>query len=150
LMVERKGEHDWPPIINLSEATGYSFETLKAELTPDFENKLKNIIVPQLLDYAKRFGVKTIEVIGHTDEQRIYNRTSNLDELLVDALHNKDVSILTPGDNAGLGLARAAAVVRFLGQDKRLNGYILLPLSGGQLIGVDDRLTNGGGGDDRE
>src|SRR5262245_29589591 len=41
LMVERKGEHDWPPIINLSEAKGYSFETLKAELTPDFENKLK-------------------------------------------------------------------------------------------------------------
>src|SRR5262249_17889688 len=42
------------------------------------------------------------------------------------------------------------AVVRALSRDKRLNGYTLLPLSGGQLIGVDDRLTSGGGGDERE
>jgi flagellar motor protein MotB len=151
LEAEKKGEHDWPPIINLSEAKGYSFEKLKAELTPDFEKELKTTIVPLLLDLAGRFGVTTIEVIGHTDEQKIAHRFSNLDELLVDVLNNKkDVSILTPADNAGLGLARATAVVRVLSQDKRLNGYTLLPLSGGQLIGVDDRLTNGGGGDNKE
>jgi hypothetical protein len=51
---------------------------------------------------------------------------------------------------AGLGLARATAVVRVLMLDERLKGYTLLPLSGGQLIGVDDRLTKGGGGDERE
>jgi hypothetical protein len=57
---------------------------------------------------------------------------------------------LIPADNAGLGLARATAVVRVLMLDERLKGYTLLPLSGGQLIGVDDRLTKGGGGDERE
>src|SRR5215813_10636155 len=52
--------------------------------------------------------------------------------------------------DAGLGLARAVAVVQVLRSDPRLNNYTLLPLSGGQLIGVDDQLTLGGGGDDRE
>jgi hypothetical protein len=60
------------------------------------------------------------------------------------------VSNLISADNAGLGLARATAVVRVLGSDERLKGYTLLPLSGGQLIGVDDRLTSGGGGDEPE
>jgi hypothetical protein len=52
---------------------------------------------------------------------------------------------LIPADNAGLGLARAVAVVR---PDARR--ATKLPLSGGQLIGVDDTLTKGGGDDDPE
>jgi hypothetical protein len=107
--------------------------------------------VPELLDIAARFGVRTIEVIGHTDEQKIIPRNSNLDALLLEILHHAgNVSSLIPADNAGLGLARATAVVRVLMLDERLKGYTLLPLSGGQLIGVDDRLTKGGGGDERE
>jgi hypothetical protein len=150
LAVEKKGEHDWPPIINLSEAKDCFFETGKAELTKCFETRL-TAIVPQLLDLAQQFGVRTIEVIGHTDEQRIIQRYSNLDEFLVGTLHSDgNVSSLIPADNAGLGLARATAVVRALSRDKRLNGYTLLPLSGGQLIGVNDRLTSGGGGDEQE
>src|SRR5207245_11173678 len=94
----------------------------------------------------------TIEVIGHTDEQKIVARNSNLDAFLLDTLRTNtgNVSSLIPADNAGLGLARATAVVRVLGSDERLKDYTLLPLSGGQLIGVDDRLTRGGGGDERE
>src|SRR5207245_11641164 len=106
---------------------------------------------PQLFDLAQRYNARTIEVIGHTDEQKIVPRNSNLDALLLDILrHTGNVSTLTPADNAGLGLARATAVVRVLSLDEGLKGYTLLPLSGGQLIGVDDRLTRGGGGDERE
>ncbi|MBN8964151.1 MAG: hypothetical protein J0H89_01970, partial [Rhizobiales bacterium] len=49
LAAEKKGEHDWPPIINLSEAQGYFFATGKAEIDPDFENHLRTVIVPQLV-----------------------------------------------------------------------------------------------------
>jgi flagellar motor protein MotB len=151
LAAEKNGEHDWPPIIPLNEAKGYVFEKGKAELTTDFETLLRTKTVQEVLDLAQKFGVTTIEVIGHTDEQKIAPRTSNLDASLADIVHNNgNVSTLIPADNAGLGLARATAVVRVLSLDERLKGYTLLPLSGGQLIGVDDRLTKGGGGDERE
>jgi flagellar motor protein MotB len=151
LAAERKGEHDWPPIINLSEAKEHFFEKGKAELKPDFEAHLRTTVVPLLVERAQRFGVTTIEVIGHTDEQKIAPRNSNLDSFLLDTVQTTgNVSNLVPADNAGLGLARATAVVRVLGSDERLKGYTLLPLSGGQLIGVDDRLASGGGGDDPE
>jgi flagellar motor protein MotB len=147
---EKKGEHDWPPIINVSYAKDCFFEIGKAELTSCFETRLR-ARVPDLLALADRFRVRTIEVIGHTDEQQIIPRNSNLDAFLLDVLHHgTSVSSLVPADNAGLGLARATAVVRVLMLDERLKGYTLLPLSGGQLIGVDDTLTKGGGGDDRE
>jgi hypothetical protein len=148
-----KGEHDWPPIINLSEAKGYFFEKGKAELKPEFETHLRVVIVPLLLERVRQYGVSTIEVIGHTDEQKIAPRNSNLDASLLDTMRNDagNVSNLIPADNAGLGLARAAAVVRvLLASDERLKSYNLLPLSGGQLIGVDDRLTSGDGGDEPE
>jgi hypothetical protein len=150
LAAEKKGEHDWPPIINLSEARGHFFEKGKAELKPEFETHLRVVIVPLLLERARQYRVTTIEVIGHTDEQKIVSRNSNLDAFLLDTVRNNtgNVSSLIPADNAGLGLARATAVVRVLGADERLKSYTLLPLSGGQLIGVDDRLTSGGGGGD--
>jgi flagellar motor protein MotB len=145
---DKKGDHDWPPIINVSYAKDCFFETGKAELTPCFETRLR-AHVEELQKIADQFGVRTIEVIGHTDDQKIFQRYSNLDALLLDTLRpTGNVSSLTPADNAGLGLARATAVVRFLMLDERLKGYTLLPLSGGQLIGVDDTLAKGGGGDE--
>jgi hypothetical protein len=44
-------------------------------------------------------------------------------------------------DNAGLGLARALAVVRVLTSDVRLLGFRILPLSAAQLTDVDGRMT---------
>ena len=38
-----------------------------------------------------------------------------------------DLNYIFPEDYAGLGLARATAVVRVLSLDARLNGYTLLP-----------------------
>src|SRR5262249_10155026 len=107
---EKKGEHDWPPIINLGYAKDCFFEIGKAELTPCFETRLR-AHVQELVDTAERFKVKTVEIIGHTDEQKIIPRNSNLDALLLDILHHGgNVTSLIPGDNAGLGLARATAV----------------------------------------
>jgi len=49
-----------------------------------------------------------------------------------------------PADNSGLGLARAAAVTQLLSTDRRLEGLKILPLSGAQVIDVDDTLSLGG------
>jgi flagellar motor protein MotB len=147
---ENKGEHDWPPIINLHEADGYTFAKGRADLAPSFEEKLKSKIIPELLAYTQQYRVDVIEVIGHTDEQAIAQRPSNLDWKLIDSLKGSGPIIsLVPGDNAGLGLSRAVSVVRALMLDGRLPQpqYRILPLSGGQLIETDERITGGGGGD---
>jgi hypothetical protein len=146
----KEGEHDWPPIINLHEAQGYAFAKGKAELTPSFEQKLKSDIIPQLLDLTRRYRVDVIEVIGHTDEQAIAQRPSNLDHMLLDTLKGTGpITNLVHADNAGLGLSRAVSVVRALLLDGRLpqTQYRVLPLSGGQLIETDERLATGDGGD---
>jgi flagellar motor protein MotB len=104
LEAEKQGGHDWPPIINVREAKDCFFETGKAELTPCFEKRLQET-VPELLALAQRYNVSTIEIIGHTDEQKIVPRASNLDASLLGVLHQTaSVSSLVPADNAGLGL----------------------------------------------
>src|SRR5262249_50738419 len=74
---EHAGRHDWPPIINLSEADGYYFAAGSADLTPDFALALRTLVVARLLQIADEFDVDVIEVFGHTDEQPVSNRTSN-------------------------------------------------------------------------
>ena len=71
-----------------------------------------------------------IEVVGHTDERPIGMRQySNLDRDLLSVLNNTaGVASLVPADNAGLGLARAVAVVSVLRQSPLLAGYKLIPI----------------------
>lgn len=137
-----KEGHTWPPIINLSEAGGYYFATRSAELRPDFEAILRTAVVDKLLEIAAAFQVDVIEVIGHTDERAMTGGLSNLDRELPAAVSGtKSVEVLQPADNAGLGLARALAVVKVLSSDLRLRNFRILPLSAAQLIGTDGRLT---------
>jgi outer membrane protein OmpA-like peptidoglycan-associated protein len=137
-----KDGHTWPPIINLSEAEGYFFATRSAELRPDFEAVLRTTVVEKLLEIAAAFQVDVIEVIGHTDERALPGGLSNLDrELPAATAGYKSIGALQPADNAGLGLARALAVVNVLASDLRLRNFRILPLSGAQLIGTDGRLT---------
>jgi hypothetical protein len=137
-----KDGHTWPPIINLSEAEGYFFATRSAELRPDFEAVLRTTVVEKLLEIAATFQVDVIEVIGHTDERALPGGLSNLDrELPAATAGYKSIGALQPADNAGLGLARALAVVNVLASDLRLRNFRILPLSGAQLIGTDGRLT---------
>jgi outer membrane protein OmpA-like peptidoglycan-associated protein len=139
---DRGGGHNWPPIINLSEAGGYYFATGSAVLTPDFAAALRTVVIARLLQIAESFDVDVIEVIGHTDEQPVTNRVSNLDRQLSSVtLGGTDPAVLQWADNAGLGLARALAVVRVLASDARLGAFRILPLSGAQLIDTDGRLT---------
>jgi outer membrane protein OmpA-like peptidoglycan-associated protein len=147
-----KDGHTWPPIINLSEAGGYYFATRSAELRTDFEANLRTIVVDKLLEIAASFQVDVIEVIGHTDERAMTGGLSNLDRELPAAMSGaKSVEVLQPADNAGLGLARALAVVKVLTSELRLRNFRILPLSAAQLTGTDGRLTRWGDqGDVRE
>jgi outer membrane protein OmpA-like peptidoglycan-associated protein len=138
---DRNG-HTWPPIITLSEADGYFFASRSAELRPDFAAKLRTAVVDRLLEIGKSFDVDVIEVIGHTDERPVASGLSNLDRQLSSVMAGVgDVGLLQPADNAGLGLARAVAVVKVLSSEARLSNFRILPLSGAQLVGTDGRLT---------
>ena len=150
---EGKGKHDWPPIITLSEANGHYFDTGSAVLSEKFREALSEQVIDELLriivDYP---DVNVVEVIGHTDEQPLVHRPSNLDDLLMPVLRlNSGVSQLIPADNAGLGLARAVSVTEVLLKDERLSRLAILPYSGAQLINVNDSLVRTGtGGDVKE
>jgi endonuclease YncB( thermonuclease family)/outer membrane protein OmpA-like peptidoglycan-associated protein len=133
--------HNWPPIITLSEAEGYFFASGSAEVPYKLQAVLKDEIVGKLLTLIAEYNVDVIEVIGHTDEQPVIPRQSNLDHTLLPSIRGISREAPIAADNAGLGLARAAAVVRILREDRRLAGTELLPLSGGQLISVGDRLS---------
>ena len=145
--------HQWPPIIRLSEADGNFFKTGSAELSPEFREKLATSTPEQIAALIKKYDVDVIEVVGHTDEQPVGLRQSNLDRDLVPVLRNyASIASLVPADNAGLGLARAVSVVSVLGRSPLLSGYRLIPLSGAQLINTDETLAIGGAfsGDVRE
>jgi flagellar motor protein MotB len=141
--------HNWPPIINLSEAGGYFFATGSAELTPSFAGALHTAVVERLLQIAGAFDVDVIEVIGHTDEQPVSTHISNLDRKLASVTTGEGGAAgLQWADNAGLGLARALAVVELLSGDPRLRQFTILPLSAAQLIDTDGRLTHWDGQSD--
>jgi flagellar motor protein MotB len=141
---EGRGEHDWPPIITLSEAKGYSFAVGSAELSADFTRILSGEIVEQVASIVKDYDVDIVEVIGHTDEQPISRRPSNLDSDLVPALWGRgSILALTPADNAGLGMARAVSVAKVLRADDRLKEVTVLPMSAAQLILPGYTLTKG-------
>jgi len=137
----KKGE--WPPFFSLSEAGGYYFESGKATLKPQFEQKLNKTIIPLLRKNIEDYGVDVVEVIGHTDEVPMAG-TSNLDTTLIAVSASRlPVEAMQSTDNAGLAAARAVAVVRNLRADPRLRGVTILPLSGAQLIVPTDRVADG-------
>jgi flagellar motor protein MotB len=137
----KRGE--WPPFFSLSEAGGYYFESGKATLRPDFEQKLRTTIIPLLKRNIDDYGVDVVEVIGHTDEVPMVG-ASNLDQLLISASASRTpIEALHSTDNAGLAMARAVAVVRILRADPRLAGVTILPLSGAQMIVPIDRVADG-------
>jgi flagellar motor protein MotB len=150
--LDAKAGHQWPPIIDLSEANGHYFKTGSAELAPDFRLDLMTKVPERIIELIQQYDVDVIEVVGHTDEQPIGVRPSNLDQGLVPILRNgAAIGSLVPADNAGLGLARAVSVVSVLRESKLLAGHKLIPLSGAQLVNTDETLALAGTpGDIRE
>lgn len=116
------------------------FASGSAEVPSKLHAVLKDEVVEKLLTLVSEYNADVIEVIGHTDEQPIVARQSNLDHMLLPSIRGRPSENPIAADNAGLGLARAAAVVRILRNDRRLDGVEILPLSGGQLIEVGDQL----------
>lgn len=135
--------HNWPPIITLSEANGHYFDTGSAVPSPKFRSALSGSVIGELLNTIRNYpDVNVIEVIGHTDEQPILRKTSNLDQTLKSVLQQKTpVNKLLPADNAGLGLARAVSVAKVLQDDPRLLAFSILPYSGAQLVDVNDTVS---------
>ncbi|WP_018240507.1 OmpA family protein [Ensifer sp. BR816] len=139
--------HEWPPIISLSEASGYYFRSASAELTDKFTADLNGSISTQIADNLKRYGVDIVEVIGHTDEQPLARPNSNMDKLSIGVVSSKTpITELVPADNAGLGLARAISVANILSANSALEGMTILPLSAAQLVLPGDKLTTGQAG----
>ena len=136
--------HEWPPIINLSEANKNFFRSGSAELTPEFAAKLRGTISDEISDNLAKYQVDIIEVIGHTDEQPLSRATSNLDETYIDVIYGKTtIDKVHPADNAGLGLARAIAVINVLRSNPKLARATILPMSAAQMILPGDNLTGG-------
>lgn len=134
--------HRWPPIISLSEAQGYYFKSGSAELSETFRDALLHKTPEEILKNIKLYDVDVVEVVGHTDEQPLGLRSSNLDRDLPSVLTNAaPVATLQPADNAGLGLARAVSVVSVLRQVSALGNYKIIPLSGAQLVNTDETLA---------
>lgn len=133
--------HDQPPIIVLTEAEGYSFETGKADITPEFSEALTMKIIPNLNAFAEQYHCDVIEVIGHTDGQPVaFTSRSNLDAHLSLALNGGTVPLI-PGSNADLGLMRAWSVIRYLREIKEFRGKVFYGYSAGQAILPDGRYA---------
>ncbi|XOY55392.1 MAG: hypothetical protein ACMUJK_11555 [Rhodobacterales bacterium] len=134
--------NNWPPIISLSEAKDYSFTVGSANLTEEFQAALSNEISEQILSILEEYDADVIEVIGHTDPQRMRStRTTNLDDVSVSDLEDVNDIVLRANDNAGLGYARALSVTRELMKARVLQGYTILPYSAAQLISPADEIN---------
>jgi len=142
----RPRPRDEPPIIVLPEAGGFSFSAGSAALSPAFEARLARQVVPRLRAMGRTYDATVIEVIGHTDDvprQGGGRLPSNLDRTLVPLYLGAETAPPQASDNAGLGMARAVSVARFL----RLAGlaeFTIVPLSAGPFLQPDDRTIAGG------
>jgi outer membrane protein OmpA-like peptidoglycan-associated protein len=135
-----------PPIVTLAEAQGYSFASGSADLSPEFRDLLVSNVIPQVVELSERYGATVVEVVGHTDESPIRATTpSNLDRRLLAYLDGAPGEPLHASDNAGLGLARAAAVARVIRTHPDTEGLTVIPMSAAQTTERGDIVATAGG-----
>jgi hypothetical protein len=135
-----------PPIITLAEARGYTFGSGSADLSPEFRDLLVSNVIPQVVEASTTYGATVVEVVGHTDESPIRSATpSNLDGRLLPYLDGAPGEPLHAADNAGLGLARAAAVARVIRTHPESEGLIVIPMSAAQTTDRGDIVAAAGG-----
>ena len=135
--------NNWPPIISLPDAENFSFEVGSAKLTDGFKVQLRSNIADQILETLQQYDADVIEVIGHTDLQRMRQeiRTTNLDAEALRFFTSDSDFTLRAKDNAGLGYARALSVTKQLKNIPELKDYTILPYSGAQLISPDETIN---------
>lgn len=135
-----------PPIVTLAEAQGYSFASGSADLSPEFRDLLVTIVIPQVVELSQTYGATVVEVVGHTDESPIRTATpSNLDGRLLAYLDGSPGEPLRAADNAGLGLARAAAVARVIRNHPESDILTVIPMSAAQTTERGDLPATAGG-----
>jgi len=132
-----------PPIITLAETEArFRFPLGSADLSPTFRGSLSNDVVPQILRAKQKYGIDTVQVIGHTDEVPLSNLTSTLDKGLIAFIWAN--AAVTPGSNTDLAMLRAVAVLKVLRGHADLTDLKLVPYSAGQvLLPPDDVLSLG-------
>ena len=143
---QRRGEglNEWPPIISLDEGSGFRFRRGSAELDDSFRRYLVEQASKQVAEIIERYGADVVEVVGHTDEQPLSPRTSNMDAQAIKVLVGRGpTSSMKPADNAGLGLARALSVSDVLRRTLDRDDIVVVPYSAGQFILPDETLTVG-------
>jgi outer membrane protein OmpA-like peptidoglycan-associated protein len=159
-----------PPILNLTEREGFRFATGSYDVDAPFIEKLRNNVAPQILKLSREHNATVVEVVGHTDgvpiravpdtgyapsgaqsssddepatAPQLRSPVSTLDRRLVAYLAgaNSDDKSVEVADNVGLGMMRAAAVVRALSSLSELKdrGFTFLAMSAGQTIAPNDR-----------
>lgn len=126
-----------PPVVVIQDSGEYRFASGSATLPNGLKNYISNDLVERIEEISQQRNLYVVEIIGHTDGQLIFNRTSNLDKNLeAVAQGNKSINTLTPGSNADLGLMRALEVVKQLQlaqQKGRLQGVQFRAYSAAQL-----------------
>jgi outer membrane protein OmpA-like peptidoglycan-associated protein len=97
-----------PPIIRLSDAADYRFETGSYTISPQFKRQLITHQLPEMEKVIRCYGIDTIEIIGHTDS-RPNSGAGNLDSFANDKDKILAKGVMS-GSNADLGLLRAISV----------------------------------------
>ena len=115
-----------PPLIKLTEAESFRFETGSYKLSQEFKNRLNRLTTNMVSDITK-YRIDTIEVIGHTDGQPSPG-ISNLDIKLQNQFEKGGELIdgLLTGSNVDLGLLRALSVAAFL-REKLKHKEVVMP-----------------------
>ena len=115
-----------PPLIKLTEAQSFRFDTGSYKLSPEFKNRL-NKVTTNIVDDIVKYRIDTIEVIGHTDGQPSPG-ISNLDIKLLNEFENSGEinNGLQTGSNVDLGLLRALSVAAFL-REKLKHKDVIMP-----------------------
>ena len=114
-----------PPLIKLTEAQSFRFDTGSYKLSPEFKNRL-NRVTTNMVDDITKYRIDTIEVIGHTDGQPSPG-ISNLDIKLQKQFEDDGELIdgLLTGSNVDLGLLRALSVAAFLRKKLRQKDVVM-------------------------
>ena len=129
-----------PPIITISEADGLRFESGRADLTPEAEERLRESLAPTIQKEAARCRCDVVEVIGHTDGQAL-RTASNLDRLM--DVRVDSTGSLVPGSNTDLGLLRAWSVISRLRSLPSFSGIRFYGYSAGQTVLPSGQLAGG-------
>jgi hypothetical protein len=123
LIIELKGQlaekerllNDKPPVIPITENEQFYFKSGSATLSSAFKKHLEEEKFPIILEQLEKFGsrVDTLEIVGHTDSEKLKDEDGNLDddELLLLVLHGqRSASVLKPSSNTDLGIMRALEI----------------------------------------